>query len=172
MKTIMLEGPMKLSVKEIPIPKPADGQVLIKVMAAPINPSDIYFMHQGSYDQKKAPCIPGFEGSGVVVENGGGFMGWNLVNKRVAFSPTIKSGTYSQYAIAKSGECLPIDDDMSFEHGSMSFVNPLSAMALLDYAKTKKTKTVIANAAASALGKMLNRLIPPEGIEIINIVRK
>ena len=54
----------------------------------------------------------------------------------------------------------------------MSFVNPLTAMALLDYAKSKKTKTVIANAAASALGRMFNRLIPPEGIEIINIVRK
>ena len=54
----------------------------------------------------------------------------------------------------------------------MSFVNPLTAIALLDYAKSKKTKTVIANAAASALGRMFNRLIPPEGIEIINIVRK
>jgi len=54
----------------------------------------------------------------------------------------------------------------------MSFINPLTAMALLDYAKTKKTKTVIINAAASALGKMLNRLLPTEEIDVINIVRK
>ena len=99
-------------------------------------------------------------------------MGWGICNKRVAFSPTLKSGSYSQYAIAKSGECFPIDDDLSFEHASMSFINPLSAIALLDYAKSKKAKAVIANAAASSLGKMFNRLIPPEGIEVINIVRK
>ena len=72
-------------------------------MAAPVNPSDLYFLHEGSYDHKKAPCIPGFEGSGIVVESGGGLMGWGLVNKKVAFSPAISSGTYTQYAIAKSG---------------------------------------------------------------------
>jgi NADPH:quinone reductase-like Zn-dependent oxidoreductase len=71
-------------------------------MAAPINPSDYYFLREGSYDFKKAPCIPGFEGSGVVVENGGGIMGWGLVNKKVAFTPVVRSGTYAQYAIAKS----------------------------------------------------------------------
>jgi len=57
-------------------------------MAAPINPSDYYFLRDANYDHKKAPCIPGFEGSGVVVANGGGLMGWGLVNKKVAFTPT------------------------------------------------------------------------------------
>lgn len=61
---------------------------------------------------------------------------------------------------------------MSFEHASMSFVNPLTAMAMLDYAKQNKTKTVIMDAAASQLGRMANRLLPPEGINIINVVRK
>ncbi len=59
---------------------------------------------------------------------------------------------------------MPIDDSVSFEHASMSFVNPLTAIALLEYAKNKKAQTVIVNAAASALGRMMNRLIPPEGI--------
>ena len=54
----------------------------------------------------------------------------------------------------------------------MSFVNPLTAMAMLDIAKAKPTKAVIVNAAASSLGRMLNRLLPGEGIEIINIVRR
>lgn len=53
---------------------------------------------------------------------------------------------------------------MSFEGASMSFVNPLTAMAMLDIAKTNKTKAVIVNAAASSLGRMLNRLLPPEGV--------
>ena len=60
MKAVFLEGPMKFAIREVPIPKPVDGEVLIKVMAAPVNPSDLYFLHEGSYDQKKAPCIPGF----------------------------------------------------------------------------------------------------------------
>lgn len=53
---------------------------------------------------------------------------------------------------------------MSFEHASMSFVNPLTAIAMLDLANTKKSKAVIINAAASSLGRMLNRFLPPEGI--------
>lgn len=135
MKAIILEGPLKLSVQEVPIPTPAHGEVLVKVMAAPINPSDLIFLHQGTYEHKKAPCIPGFEGSGVVIASGGGLMGWGLINKRVAFTPTLKSGTYSQYALAKAGECMPIEDTLSFEHASMSFVNPLTAMALLEISK-------------------------------------
>lgn len=61
---------------------------------------------------------------------------------------------------------------MSFEHASMSFVNPLTVMAMLDYAKQHKTKAVIMNAAASSLGRMANRLLPTEKIDVINIVRK
>lgn len=61
---------------------------------------------------------------------------------------------------------------MSFEHASMSFVNPLTAIAMLDIANSKNVRTVIINAAASSLGRMLNRYLPPEGIEIINIVRR
>jgi NADPH2:quinone reductase len=60
MKAIVLDGPLKFSVQELPIPRPASGEVLIKVMAAPINPSDLIFLHQGAYEHKKAPCVPGF----------------------------------------------------------------------------------------------------------------
>jgi NADPH:quinone reductase-like Zn-dependent oxidoreductase len=108
----------------------------------------------------------------VVVENGGGLIGWGLVNKKVAFTPTVTSGSYAQYALAKSSECLPVDNSMSFEHAAMSFVNPLTAMAMLDIASSKNVKAVIVNAAASSLGRMLNRFLPAEGIEIINIVRR
>lgn len=99
-------------------------------------------------------------------------IGWSLVNKKVAFTPISQSGSYAQYAIAKSSECLTVNDSISFENASMSFVNPLTAIAMLDIAQSKKAKAVIVDAAASALGRMLNRLLPPEGIEILNIVRK
>ena len=61
MKAVILEAPKQFKVKQIPIPKPAPGQVLIKVMAAPINPSDTIFMENGQYsDSKKVPCTLGF----------------------------------------------------------------------------------------------------------------
>lgn len=84
-------------------------------MAAPINPSDVVFIKNGGYsDFKKAPCIAGLEGSGVVIENGGGLMGWGLVGKKVAFTPAGSSGTYAQYAVASSSQCFPVDNEMSF----------------------------------------------------------
>lgn len=85
MKCIVLQESYKVELQTKPIPKPGPGQVLIKVMAAPINPSDLAFMTV-KYGFKKPPCVPGFEGSGIVIENGGGIMGWSLKNKKVAFA--------------------------------------------------------------------------------------
>jgi NADPH:quinone reductase-like Zn-dependent oxidoreductase len=77
--------------------------VLVKVMAAPINPSDLASFKGQYSQQKKFPAIMGFEGSGVVVESGGGLMGWGLVGKKVAIgAPGQHQGTYTQYMIAKS----------------------------------------------------------------------
>lgn len=142
-------------------------------MAAPINPSDTIFIKLGAYDiGKKVPCVAGFEGAGLVVQNGGGLIGWSMVGKKVAFSPSVQSGTYGQFAIAPAAQCLPMNEQISYEHASMSFVNPLTAIAMLDVLKQKKSKAVILTAAASSLGRMLNRFLPPEGVEVINIVRK
>lgn len=99
-------------------------------------------------------------------------MGWSLTGKRVAFTPTDQTGSYAQFAIAESSRCLPIDDKLSFEHASMTFVNPLTALAMLEITQDKNVKSVIITAAASALGRMLNRLFRPENIQIINIVRR
>jgi len=111
MKAVILEAPNKFIVKDIPIPKPESGQVLIKVMAAPINPSDVVFMENGQYsDTKKTPCTLGFEGSGLVVQNGGGLIGWGITGKKVAFTPIEASGTYAQYALAKGDQCVPVEE--------------------------------------------------------------
>lgn len=77
-------------IEKCPVPQPGPGQVLIKVECAPINPSDCYFL-QGMYDgidpgKIKYPFTPGWEGSGTVVQSGGGMMAWRLVGKRVAMS--------------------------------------------------------------------------------------
>ena len=83
--------------------------MLVKILAAPINPSDIVFLKGFYSSEKPLPCVPGFEGSGIVVENGGGFIGWSMVNKRVAVSVQNGfNGTYGQYAVANSQEIMPI----------------------------------------------------------------
>lgn len=86
MKCVTILAPNEIEVKDVPIPKPSKGQVLIKVMAAPINPSDLE-LFKGNYShQKKLPTVMGFEGCGTVVENGGGMIGWSLLGKKVAFA--------------------------------------------------------------------------------------
>lgn len=71
------------------MPEPQSGEILVKVMAAPLNPSDMYML-KGFYDKAEAfdiryPIVPGWEGAGIVVKSGGGFMAWKMMGKRVAF---------------------------------------------------------------------------------------
>ena len=68
------------------IPKPGPGEVLIKVEAAPLNPSDIYMMEGKFEGEVNYPMVPGSEGAGTVVASGGGYMGWKLMGKRVGFT--------------------------------------------------------------------------------------
>ena len=100
-------------------------------------------------------------------------MGWRLVGKNVAFAVEKEGcGSYAEYTLVKSDECLPLDDNTSLQQGSMSLINPLTVMGFLDILKSNKEKSVVMTAAASALGKIVNRFFPKEGIEVINIVRR
>ena len=79
------------------VPKPGPGQVLIKVEAAVINPSDLYMMRGDYGGTFEYPLVPGAEGSGTVVGYGGGWMAWSLMGKRVGFTrPAEKGGKYSK----------------------------------------------------------------------------
>jgi NADPH2:quinone reductase len=81
----------------------------VKIIAAPINPSDLAFIDGGYQSAKKLPTTPGFEGAGVVVESGGGLMGWSMVGKNVAISVQGGStGTYGQYAIVNVMEAMTL----------------------------------------------------------------
>ena len=109
MKALVLGTDQTITIQDVPIPRPRDGEVLVKVMAAPINPSDLAFLKGFYSSEKPSPSTPGFEGSGIVVENGGGIIGWSLVNKRVALSVQNGfNGTYGQYAVANSQEVMTI----------------------------------------------------------------
>ena len=100
-------------------------------------------------------------------------MGWSMVGKNVAISVQKgNTGTYGQYAIVDAMTCMTLPNEISIEQGSMSFVNPLTAMAMLDIVQSGGYKAMIHTAAASSLGRMLNRLFQSENIPLINIVRR
>ena len=92
----------KLEVKRIPVPKPESGFVLVKMMAAPINPSDV-FMLKGIYHRDEIfkidfPFVPGYEGAGIVVQNGGGIMGWRILGTRVSVAASNENNHFTRGA--------------------------------------------------------------------------
>jgi len=161
-------------VKEIEVPKPKSGQVLVKVARSPINPSDLSTL-KGSYDsaaRSQLPWTPGFEGSGTVVANGGGMMGWNLQGKRVGLVVGATGGMWAEYIVAPATTCLPLPDEIDFDTGSSCFVNPLTVLSFVEIAHAGGHTAMVHTAAGSALGKMLIRVCAAEKIKVIGIVRR
>jgi NADPH:quinone reductase len=173
LKAIYLTAPERLEIVEIPIPKPKKGEVLIKMAFSPINPSDLAFL-TGNYGIKKPmPVVPGLEGSGIVVESGGGFYGRMLLNKNVACVASPKyDGTWAEYMVTEATKCIKLKKEVPLDQGAMFFVNPLTALSFLDMAKKGDYKTIVMSAAGSALAKMVLHLAKKEGIPFIGLVRK
>lgn len=168
----------RLSVSEIQVPKPGKGEVLIKMIASPINPSDLAFLKGGYGPEKTFPVVPGFEGSGVVVASGGGFLPKLRMGKKVACAATSKkNGCWAEYVVTSAASCVPLPAGVSPEQGSMMFVNPMTVMAFFDIhqmfsKETGKKVGIINTAAASALGKMIVKIANRKNIPLISIVRR
>jgi NADPH:quinone reductase-like Zn-dependent oxidoreductase len=161
----------KLVVETIPVPQPGRGEVLVKMAASPINPSDLALL-KGGYMKRSYPFTPGLEGSGVVVDSGGGVMARLRKGKRVACTPNPEGdGTWTEFMLTSAMRTIPLPAAITQEQGAMTVVNPMTAMAFLHMAKTGKHPAVVNNAAASSLGKMLIRLCVDQKIPLINIVR-
>ena len=155
-----------------PVPQPREDEVLVKIAASPINPSDVAFL-QGNYGfKKRLPVVGGFEAGGTVVRSGGG-AGDALVGKRVAcVAPFDKDGCWAEYMVTSAASCLPLIDGISEEQGSMVFVNPLTAYGMLDTARRAGAKGVVQTAAAGALGQMIVRLAQKWDMACVNVVRR
>ena len=167
-------GAEALRVEQRPVPKPGKDEVLVKVAAAPINPSDLAFL-DGNYGfDNPPPVVPGGEGSGTVVAVGPGAMGRYFLGKQVAcLSRGERDGTWAEYAVASTqGGVFPLDKSVSLDQGAMSVINPLTASAFLEITNDGGHKAIVLTAAASALGQMVNRLGRSEGVQVINIVRR
>ncbi len=175
MQAIQLDEPDgRLTLREIPLPRPRAGQVLIRMAAAPINPSDLNALTGFSYSgERQFPFTPGLEGSGTVIEAGEGIMPHLLHGRRVACSALVTGdGTWAEYMVTSAQSCIPLNKNVSFEQGAMLLANPLSALAILEIAKHGKYRAIVSTAAGSALGGMILRLGKRRNIPIIHVVRR
>jgi NADPH:quinone reductase-like Zn-dependent oxidoreductase len=162
-----------LQVQEMDIPEPVNGQVLVKVAAATCNPSDIAFM-RGVYNiRKPAPVIMGFECTGTVVEAGNDPQARALLGKRVScFSQSGGQGTWAEYFITESSDCLPVQDELDDQQAAGFCINPFTAYALFRLAIEKDSKAIIQNGASGQIGQFIRKLGHANGLPVINLVRK
>jgi NADPH:quinone reductase-like Zn-dependent oxidoreductase len=166
-------GAAGLVVQDVPRPVPEAGEVLIEVAATPINPSDLAFL-EGNYSPRPPlPTRAGLEGSGRVVAVGARGDGSLSLSQEGAFvAGGSGGGAWAEYVVVPNRLALPLNDEVSFEAGAMSVVNPMTALAFLEIARSGGHAGVINSAAAGALGRMVDRVLTADGIKVINVVRR
>ena len=161
-----------VTLSDIDKPEPSEGQVLIKVSLASVNPSDEMFI-QGLYGQPRQKGAPaGFEGVGVVEASGGGAIADGIKGLRVAFVAVPGFGTWAEYALADASTCIPLIDGVKDEDGAAMIVNPLTALAMFDIVKQDGQKAFIVSAGASQLCKLMISAAKDEGYLPIALVRR
>ncbi len=191
------DGELRLSVPTVDTPRPGPREVLVRVDAAPINPSDLGLLLAmadvsqavagGSADEPTVtapipePVMPslaprvgramtvGNEGAGVVVAAGDSPEAQALLGRSVAF---LGGATYGEYCLASPLMCLPLPDGATAVDGASSFVNPLTALGMVETMRREGHTGLVHTAAASNLGQMLNRICLADGVPLVNIVRR
>ena len=160
-----------LRVEECGLPQPSEDEVLIKVHAAPCNPSDIAFLMGGYNIVKSLPTIPGFEGSGIVVEAGEGAE--DLIDRKVSFFIQEENcGSWSEYVISHKKKVVVLNEEMDMDQAACFAINPFTARGLLDIAILRENRAVIQNAAGGQVAAFVRQMAGDMGIEVIDIVRK
>ncbi len=189
-------GELELSLVNIPTPEPADDEVVVRVEATPINPSDLGLLI-GPADMstakvsggKDAPVVTakmpdaamrmmagrldqslpvGNEGAGVVIRTGASDAAKALMGKNVSM---IGGAMYSQYRTVKVRDVMEIPAGATPADGASWFVNPLTALGMTETMRRENHKALVHTAAASNLGQMLNKICIKDGIGLVNIVR-
>ncbi len=161
-----------LAVRDVPQPQPGRGEVLVRMIASPVNPSDLLYT-EGKYGLKpKLPATPGFEGVGVVEASGGGVLGWLRKGKRVAVVND-GIGNWGEYTVAKARQVIPVPDAIPDEQAACFFVNPTTALVMTRYVlRVPAGAWLLQTAAGSNLGKMVIRLGKQVGFKTVNVVRR
>lgn len=175
MRVALLEafsGPAGIRVVERPVPEPRRGEILVKVICSPVNPSDVLYCSGVYGSPPPLPVVPGFEGCGMVVKSGGGLIANRLVGKRVAGAVQSGQGFWAEYVVLKAVEALPVPAQVSDESAASAFVNPLTALSLARPVIKGAHRGMIHSAGASQLGRMLIRVARRHGFPLINIVHR
>lgn len=161
-----------LTIEDVEKPVPGPGEVLVRMIAAPVNPSDLMTI-QGTYGKTpQLPFTPGYEGVGVVESSGGGLLAKMMVGKRVAVGCR-DGGGWGEYIALPFKQVVPVDSKIPDDQAATFFVNPITAFVL-----TQRVLAVppgawlLQTAAGSALGQMVVRLGKRFGFKTCNIVRR
>lgn len=191
---VTADGRLELSLQEADVPEPGPNQVVMRVEGAPIHPSDIGLLlgpadlttlvRTGSADRPVvSAAIPperrervalrvgqslpaGTEGAGTVVKAGAGVEGM------VGMTVTVAGGAmYAQYRLLNAADCVVLPPGTSAADGAACFVNPMTALSLVETLRMEGHKAMIHTAAASVLGQMLVRICAADGIPLVNVVR-
>jgi NADPH2:quinone reductase len=194
---VTARGTLELSLHDVPVPSPAPNEVLVRVEASPINPSDLGLLIAGA-DMSTAtvtgpperPIVTatlapialqglsarvdkslpvGNEGAGTVVAAGSSAAAQALVGKTVGIAG---GAMYSQYRAVDAAACLVLPEGATAKDGASSFVNPLTALGMLETMRHEGHSALVHTAAASNLGQMLVKLCISDGVPLVNIVRK
>jgi NADPH:quinone reductase len=161
---------MKMEEREMPFPDA--GEVMVKVLLAPVNPSDIAFLRGGYNVVKTLPAIPGFEGAGIIVKTGRG-VDEKLIGKRVSFfSQSDKGGTWAEYVVIGQTDFILAGDDITDEQAACLFINPLTARGLFDHVHNNGHQALIQSAAMGQVGHFIRFFAAEHNIRVINLVRK
>src|SRR5712692_2492942 len=195
--TVRKEGIVELSLVSVPTPEPKPEEVIVRIDASPINPSDQGLLFAGA-DMSTAKAsgtadnpvvtasispvvmkamagrldqsLPvGNEGAGIVVQAGASPAAQALMGKTVAI---LGGAMYSQYRCIKAVQCLVLPPGTTPAEGASCFVNPLTALGMIETMRAEGHKALVHTAAASNLGQMLNKICIKDTVGLVNIVRK
>ena len=195
--TVKKEGILEVSLTSVPTPEPKPDEVVVRVDASPVNPSDLGLMF-GGLDLSAAKVsgtpdnpvvtvhIPpavmkamaarldqslpvGNEGAGVVVRVGSSDQARALMGKTVAI---LGGAMYAQFRCIKARQCLVLPPGTTPAEGASCFVNPLTALGMVETMRVEGHSALVHTAAASNLGQMLNKICIKDGIGLVNIVRR
>jgi mitochondrial enoyl-[acyl-carrier protein] reductase / trans-2-enoyl-CoA reductase len=159
-----------LEIKTEPWPKPAAGEVVVQMRAAPVNPADINSI-EGKYPaRREVPAIPGFEGAGIVVEVGDNV---STIAKGALVILPHNIGTWREAVAVKASELIAVPPEIDPVHAAMLKINPLTAWRLLHgYVDLKRGDWLIQNAANSGAGRAVIQIAHELGFKTVNVVRR
>ena len=195
--TIKSGGSLEIMLAQVPVPEPKDDEIIVRVEATPLNPSDLGLLF-GAADMTTAQyagqgdaavvtaevpaglmksmagrldqALPvGNEAAGVVIAAGGSEMAQALMGKTASI---IGGSMYTQFRAVKVRQCLEMPDGVTPAQAASWFVNPMTAQGMVETMRMEDHTALVHTAAASNLGQMLNKICLADGVDLVNIVRK